>query len=353
MKYRKKLLLILFFCIIMFCVVPALSKYKGETTEKIITILTKYYVNYKTSGGTIVQPEKFDSYVSQTGLVLPVEGEVLRTSYDFLGWYGDNNFTGDAITEIKSGETGDKLFFAAWQLAQYNLNIKVKDKNGNITSGLPQNYYIVIGKDEQGNDNVVELNSNGSVTVGKYEVVSIKTQYYEDMVLGGFSFVDDNGQEVDVEVTSRYKEGDQYIYYDFKMPRGNTTIMFSKENTDMYIDISKSPIIFEKDVNIDGTTSTQNGFWYNSTIAGMTPLKTDETKGKFYAWDYSEPFYVTSNGKETQNQLVLTDAITIYLKNCKLVKRDELNMTGRKLNGKVIEGISSASINRNCRRYFS
>ena len=347
----KKLLLLAFFCTIMFGIMPALSKYKSATPEQIITILTKYHVDYKTTGGVIEEPEKFNSYVSQTGLVLPLEGEVTRTSYDFLGWYLDNNFTGDAITKIESGETGDRLFFAAWQTAQYTLNTKVKDTEGNITNGLPDDYSIVIGKDEQGNDNVVELNDSGAITVGKYQVVSIRTIYYEDMLLAGFSFLDDNGQELDIDVTTRHQEGDQYIYYDFKMPRGNVTLMFAKENT--YVDISKSSILFEKNVSVDGMTGTQNGFWYKSVIAGMTPIKIDSEKGGFYSWDYSEPFYVTSNGNETKNQLVLADSITIYLKNCKLVKRDELNMTGRKLNDKVIEGVSSSSINRICWKYFS
>ena len=337
----------------MFGIVPALSKYKSATPEQIITILTKYHVNYKTAGGSITQPEKFDSYVSQTGLVLPVEGEVLRTSYDFLGWYEDNNFTGKAITEIKSGDTGDKLYYAAWQLAQYSLSAKVKDMSGNITNGLPNDYNVVIGKDEQGNDNIVELNDNGAVTVGKYQELSIRTTYYDDIALGGFGFFDDNGQEEEIAITTRHQDGDQYIYYDFKMPRKNLTIMFSKENTNTYIDISKSPIIFEKEVAIEGMTVTQNGFWYNGIIRGMTSLKTDSKKGNFYAWDYTEPFYVTSNGKETQNQLVLADAITIYLKNCKLVKRDELNMTGRKLNDVNIEGIFASNVSRNCRKHWS
>ena len=352
-RYKRaninKIVLLISFCAIILGIVPALSKYKSATPEQIITILTKYSVNYRTAGGVIAEPEKFNSYVSQTGLVLPIEGEITRTSYDFLGWYEDNNFTGEAITKIKSGETGDKLFFAAWQTSQYSLSVKLKDIEGNITNRLPDDYYIVIGKDDQGNDNVIDMNK-GSTTVGKYEVVSIKTIYYEDMTLGGFSFLDDNGQELDIELTSRYQAGDQYIYYDFKMPRENITLMFTKENT--YIDISKSSIIFEKDVSIEGTTSTQNGFWYNNVIKGMTPIKTDEKKGKFYSWDYSEPFYVTSNGKETKNQLVLADSITIYLKNCKLVKRDELNMTGRKINDKVIEGIESSSVSRNCWRYI-
>jgi len=321
----KKLLLIVLFIATIFGIYPSLSKYKSATPEQIITILTKYHVNYQTSGGTILQPEKFNSYVSQTGLTLPIEGEVTRTSYDFLGWYDDNNFTGEAITKIESGETGDKLYFAAWNVSQYTLTVQCKDQNGNITTGLPDNYSIIKGKDNNGNDNIVSLSDSGTATIGKNELIAIRAPYSEDIVLGGFSLDNEN-----ISVTTRYEEGSQYVYYDFYMPRGDLTLTFNDE-IEGYIDISKSSIIFEENVNVGSIT--QNGFWYKSTINGMTPVLQDENKGNFYVWNYSEPFYVTSNNKETKNQLIISSAMTVYFKDCNMVARDEFtnDFVGRKL----------------------
>jgi len=36
--------------------------------------------------------------------------------YNFGGWYEDENFTGNAVTQIESTDTGDKEYFAKWNL---------------------------------------------------------------------------------------------------------------------------------------------------------------------------------------------------------------------------------------------
>lgn len=333
----------IFKCITLLFVVLAVAlvgftfaKYKSDTPHKIVQLFTKYNVNYQTSGGKIKEPEKFNTYYSAKGLTLPVEGEITRTSYDFIGWYIDNSFTGDAVTEIKKGEVGDKQFFAAWNIAQYDLKVQTKDADGNIVAGLPEGYEIVIGKDDNGIDNVITLNDKGEVIVGKNEVVSIRTPYSEDVSASGLSFSDES-----ISLTMRYIDGEQYVYYDFNMPRKNLTVTYSvTTDTNSYIDISKSSIIFEKNVSSEGSSLTKNGFWYKAPISGMVSLKTDAEKGNFYEWDYSKPFYVTSKNKETQNQLILVDGITVYFKDCNLVATD--SYTSR-ISGLAIDGKSPSS----------
>lgn len=337
-KYKKlnikKLLLLMLFIAIMFGVYPALSKYISATPEQIITILTKYHVNYQTSGGKILEPEKFNTYVSQTGLTLPVEGEVTRTSYDFLGWYGDNNFTGEAITRIESGDYGDKHYFAAWNVSKHTLTVNTKDTSGNITSGLPEGYEIVIGKNENGEDNIITLDNNGSTIIGKNEIVSIRVPYSNDFYLEKFSL--DNAEVV---MTPNYVEGNAYMYINFTMPRTDLMLTYNTDIEDNYIDIAKSSIIFEEGVSIEGTNLTANGFWYKDTISGMSPNKVDSKKGNFYVWDNANPLYVTSNGVETQNQLILVNATTVYFKNCKLVATDEYknDFIGRKFKNNQLD----------------
>jgi uncharacterized repeat protein (TIGR02543 family) len=36
------------------------------------------------------------------------------TGYDFGGWYDNADFTGEAITKIAKGSTGNKEFYAKW-----------------------------------------------------------------------------------------------------------------------------------------------------------------------------------------------------------------------------------------------
>ena len=47
-------------------------------------------------------------------ITLPTAENIARTGWQFDGWYDNQNFTGAAITEIASGSTGNKKFYAKW-----------------------------------------------------------------------------------------------------------------------------------------------------------------------------------------------------------------------------------------------
>ena len=57
-----------------------------------------------------------------------------RNGYVFAGWYDNENFTGDAITAIATGSTGDKTFYARWKIItaisvqNTSLELKVLDE---------------------------------------------------------------------------------------------------------------------------------------------------------------------------------------------------------------------------------
>lgn len=310
----KKIVLVVLFCfVISFFTLPAFSKYRSNTSSRIINLFTRYNINYVTAGGRILNLEDFSSYVSVLGLTLPTEDDVDRIGYDFNGWYANNGFTGSPITSISSGETGEKTFYASWIVSRYTLTVNVSYGGNNIEAGLPEGWDLVIGKDLQGNDNVITLDSNGQVIVDKGQTVSLRTRYSQDASLAGWT-INEN-----IVFSERYTAGDQYIYYDFRMPRHTVTATYGEEK-DGCIDISKSPITFEENVNVG--SRTQNGFWYQSTIRGMSPLKTDNDKGYFYAWDNSETFCVTSNGVATKNQLTIVGAMKVNLKNVNLIETD-------------------------------
>ena len=44
-----------------------------------------------------------------------------KDSYTFAGWYDNADYSGDAITTIAAGSTGDKTFYAKWTLVTYNI----------------------------------------------------------------------------------------------------------------------------------------------------------------------------------------------------------------------------------------
>jgi hypothetical protein len=97
----------------------------------------------------------------------------------------------------------------------------------------------------------------------------------------------------------------------------------------LYVNIADSPIVFEKGHKLSSSGRSVDGFWYDKDITSMTYLDTDTTKKQggervqhFYAWDFSQDFYVTSKNEATQNQLVLVGAVTVHLKDCAMVARN-------------------------------
>ena len=335
----KKIVLVVLFCfVISFFTLPAFSKYRSNTSSRIINLFTRYNINYVTAGGRILNPEDFSSYVSVLGLTLPTEDDVDRIGYDFNGWYANNGFTGSPITSISSGETGEKTFYASWIVSRYTLTVNVSYGGNNIEGGLPDDWDLVIGKDGQGNDILATLDNNGQIVVDKGETVSFRTR-----ISSGESFTSWTINE-DILVTERYRDGDQYIYYDFRMPRHDVTATYGEEN-DGCIDLSKSSITFEEGVQVGNRT--QDGFWYNSTIRGMSPMKTDVNKGNFYVWDNSETFCVTSKGNATQNQLTIVNGMTVNFVNCVMAVTDDYSddVVNRKIDTMVMETKGNGTMN--------
>ena len=75
-----------------------------------------YTVTYTLNGGDNHQdnPATFD--VTDLPIALEDPGKL---GYDFDGWYGNAEFTGDPITSIAS--VGNKALFAKWSVAEYTI----------------------------------------------------------------------------------------------------------------------------------------------------------------------------------------------------------------------------------------
>ena len=69
-------------------------------------------VKYELNGGSF-DGEYIDYYFDNSGLILPTN--VTRKQYNFVGWYESEELTGEAVTEIASTDTGNKVFYAKWE----------------------------------------------------------------------------------------------------------------------------------------------------------------------------------------------------------------------------------------------
>lgn len=63
-----------------------------------------------------------------------------RTGYTFLGWYETENFSGEAVTKITTVDTGDKKFYARWEITTYSITFVLN--GGSFTSTVLSSYTI-------------------------------------------------------------------------------------------------------------------------------------------------------------------------------------------------------------------
>lgn len=90
---------------------------------KNIDLTKQYKINYELNGGnffdSITIPVTYSCY-SET-ITLP---NVSRVGYAFEGWYTNSNFNGEPVTELLSGNSGDKHFYVKWKpvIVKYTVN---------------------------------------------------------------------------------------------------------------------------------------------------------------------------------------------------------------------------------------
>lgn len=98
-----------------------------------------YTVTLNTNGGTI-NSGNVTGYTYGVGATLPTD--VTRTGYTFKGWYDNEGLTGDPVTAIGNTETGNKEYWAKWEINQYTITVKPENGKADIT--ITQDYGTAI-----------------------------------------------------------------------------------------------------------------------------------------------------------------------------------------------------------------
>ena len=99
-----------------------------------------YAVTLNTNGGTIADGKDVTGYTYGVGATLPTD--VTRTGYTFKGWYDNEGLTGDPVTAIGGTETGNKEYWAKWEINQYTITFKPENGKADIT--ITQDYGTAI-----------------------------------------------------------------------------------------------------------------------------------------------------------------------------------------------------------------
>ena len=117
----------------------------GDSVPADVTELTvqwtapTYTVTLNAGDGTI-NSGNVTSYTYGVGATLPTD--VTRTGYTFNGWYDNENLTSSPVTAIGDTETGNKEYWAKWEINQYTITY---DLAGGTVEGNPDTYTIKTG----------------------------------------------------------------------------------------------------------------------------------------------------------------------------------------------------------------
>ena len=89
--------------------------------EHNITLYAQYTESYtidlQTNGGSLVGYDVPESYTSgDSDILLPDSSQIIRKVYIFDGWFDNENLEGQKVTQITTGSTENKKYYAKWNL---------------------------------------------------------------------------------------------------------------------------------------------------------------------------------------------------------------------------------------------
>ena len=106
-----------------------------EFYAKFSTIL--YTITYNTNQGTLsgTYPTTYTIESSEISLPTPA-----KSGYDFNGWYDNSSFTGNTITKIAAGSTGNKEYYAKFSTILYTITYNTNQ--GTLSGKYPTSYTV-------------------------------------------------------------------------------------------------------------------------------------------------------------------------------------------------------------------
>ena len=96
-----------------------------------------YAVTLHTNDGTI-NNGNVTEYTYGVGATLPTADDMTYTGHTFKGWYDNESLTGSPVTAIGDTETGNKEYWAKWEINQYTVTVKPENGKADIT--ITQDY---------------------------------------------------------------------------------------------------------------------------------------------------------------------------------------------------------------------
>ena len=103
----------------------------ADVTELTVQWTAPTYTVTLNAGNGTINSGNVTSYTYGVGATLPTD--VTRTGYTFKGWYDNENLTGSPVTAIGGTGTGNKEYWAKWEINQYTITVKPENGKADIT----------------------------------------------------------------------------------------------------------------------------------------------------------------------------------------------------------------------------
>ena len=114
----------------------------ADVTELTVQWTAPTYTVTLNAGDGTINSGDVTSYTYGVGATLPTAGDMTYTGHTFKGWYDNENLTGSPVTAISDTETGNKEYWAKWEINQYTVTVKPENGKADIT--ITQDYGTAI-----------------------------------------------------------------------------------------------------------------------------------------------------------------------------------------------------------------
>ena len=112
----------------------------ADVTELTVQWTAPTYTVTLNAGDGTINSGNVTSYTYGVGATLPTD--VTRTGYTFKGWYDNENLTSSPVTAISNTETGNKEYWAKWEINQYTVTFDTV--GGSTVASITQDYGTAI-----------------------------------------------------------------------------------------------------------------------------------------------------------------------------------------------------------------
>ena len=112
----------------------------ADVTELTVQWTAPTYTVTLNAGDGTINSGNVTEYTYGVGATLPTD--VTRTGYTFKGWYDNEALAGSPVTAISNTETGNKEYWAKWEINQYTITFDTA--GGSVVTPITQNYDTAI-----------------------------------------------------------------------------------------------------------------------------------------------------------------------------------------------------------------